>query len=177
MITKNFKTILATLLQKLSATKALLPIVGRDGDTYYNTIASTTNNFPLSNPSTTLQLSVSGNGILLGTDGTTPTENDHDLKSQITSGISAAVTSEQDVDSANNPYLKFTMVVNNNTSSDITIREIGYAQNVTVTTKKGTQSTTATSVLIDRTVLSTPITVPANGSAGIVYTLKTVMPT
>lgn len=69
----------------------------------------------------------------------------------------------------------------NTTENDIIVREVSYAQAVSKANTKGsnvaTNSTGVAIMTIDRTVLDTPVTVPANDSASITYRLKTILPT
>lgn len=177
MITKNFKALLAVILQSAgnTDTNGLLPIKSQTGTTIY--LSFRQNGFPYSvYNSVSIASSASNNGIRLGTGNTQATENDYNLESRITSGLTAsspAVT--YDVDENGNPYKEFLFTLTNTTNSDITVAEIGYFQQVYTSTSKGANTSTTT-IMLDRTVLSTPVTVPANDSAAIKYTLKTIMP-
>lgn len=176
MITKSFKNVLAAMLQRNNGgAYGFLSIVAVGGTTYYCANSSTSSNYPFTAPIETVTTNINYNGIRLGTDNTPATENDYDLKSQITSGITGTASKVQGVDASGNPYLTYTILVTNTTASDITVREIGYVQSVQGTASQGGTGASARNVLIDRTVLDTPVTIPANDSAGIKYTLKTVV--
>lgn len=178
MITKNFKARIATLLQMSTMTgsdTALVPVKGIDGSAAYASCYSS-NNFPY-NVTTSVSFSSSGAGIRVGTGGTAASEDDYKLEAQITSGMSASsVTPTYNVDGSGNPYLEYLFTLTNNTSNDITVREIGYVQSLRVASTQGGKANTSSNFLFDRTVLDTPVTVPANDSAAIKYKLKTVMP-
>lgn len=171
MITRNFKMFLAAILQIKSsaATPGYLPVVNVSNVTKYlgfytSTIANTV-----------LVNSLTNAGIWIGTGSDSPTENDYNLKSRITSGLTASTpTTTQGVDSDGNPYLTYLFTLTNTTSSDITVSEIGYVQNGGASSAIG-ESTSLDRFLLDRTVLDSPVTVPAGGSAAIEYTLKTVL--
>ena len=113
---------------------------------------------------TTFTTSNVGIGISLGSGSTPAAETDYALESIITSGISTSIITAMQQDSNGNPQTIDTITVTNTGSSDITIGEIG----MTVTPKN---SGTLIYVLVDRTVLDSPITIPANESAVITYTI------
>ena len=97
--------------------------------------------------------------------GTTPaTVNDYKLESQIDSGITVAnpskVTTEQ-----TDSYILWTVTFGVSASVETTISEIG------LISKAYTPSGVA-NTLVDRTVLDTPITIPAGQSKQITYTIR-----
>ena len=177
MITKNFKARVATLLQMSSTTgspTALVPVKGINGSVAYASCYSS-NNFPHS-VTTSVSFSSSSPGIHVGTGDTAATEDDYKLETQITSGMSAgSATPTYNVDGSGNPYLEYLFTLTNTTSSDIVVREIGYVQSLRVANTQGGSANTSAYFLFDRTVLDTPVTVPANDSAAIKYRLKTVL--
>ena len=179
MITKNFKAIIACLLQSSSTSGnsgGLIPVKDTSGTTQY--LSSKFSAFPYT-VGTTVRISTgSQSGIWLVTGTTQPTENDYNLESRITSGLSASTpTITYGVDISGNPYKELLFTLTNTTSSDISISEIGFFQESFVAATQGAiPGSSATAIMLDRTVLSTPVTVPANDSAAIKYTLKTVMP-
>lgn len=112
-------------------------------------------------------------GVAFGSDGTTATENDYKLGSQIT-GISVPTTPtvETVFDDVNHLYIaRLDYAVSNNTGSDITIREIGVFSRFNSTTTRGnaasSSASTRYSIMMDRTVLDSPVTIP-NGTAATV---------
>jgi len=181
MITKNFKARIATLLQMTSSGnsssggKGLLSVKDVGGTTRYMCCYSN-NSFPQS-ISVSVIFSANTNGIQIGTGNTAATEDDYKLETQITNGMSASSPALTcDVDSSGNPYIEYLFTLTNTTSSDITVREIGYVQQFRLAdTQGGSFSSTSRYLLLDRTVLDTPVTVPANDSAAIKYRLKTVL--
>ena len=97
--------------------------------------------------------------------GTTPaTVNDYKLESQIGSDITvanpSAVTTEQ-----TDSYISWTVTFGVSASVEKTISEIGLISEVY--TPSGNITT-----LVDRTVLDTPITIPAGQSKQITYTIR-----
>jgi len=122
------------------------------------------------------------NGIWLGTGNRTPSEDDYDLQSTITAGISASVSDVvPGLDEDGDPCLTYTIAVTNTGSDSITISEVGYRQNAACSVIKDVEATTSVirmgrPLLLDRTVLESPLTLASNGDAGsIIYTLKTAI--
>lgn len=97
--------------------------------------------------------------------GTTPaTVNDYKLESEITTGISVSsqdVTTTEQTDS----YILWTATFGVKASVETTISEIGLFSHVYTTSGNLT-------ALVDRTVLDTPITIPAGQSKQITYTIR-----
>ena len=178
MITKNFKAILASVLQSLgsvSGYKAVVPVKKTNGDSGY-TPPYFTSEYP-NTVGTSVQFSASNSGIHVGTGDTAPTEDDYNLESMVTSGLSASSpAATRDADNDGNPFVEFLFTLTNTTGSDIVIKEIGYFQKIIFNTTYKSTSSSDTTVMLDRTVLSTPVTVPANDSAAIKYRLTTVLP-
>lgn len=176
MLTKNFKALMATILESNNGAGrvGILPIKQPNGTVYYIT-PSFSNCFP-SNTSYYFTTSRDSTGIQLGTGSTPSTEDDYTLESIITGGLNASsAITHCDVDSSGNPFLDLDLTVTNTSSNDITVREIGYCQTIQCTTTKGGTSYTGRSFLLDRTVLSNPVTIPAGQYAVIRYTLKTII--
>jgi len=177
MITKNFKAILASVLQCLgsvSGYKAVVPVKKTNGDSGYTSPYFT--GYP-STVDTGVRFSASSQGIHVGTGDTAPTEDDYNLESTVTSGLSSSSPSAtRDADNDGNPFVEFLFTLTNTTGSDIVIKEIGYFQKIIFNTTYKSTSSSDTVVMLDRTVLSTPVTVPANDSAAVKYRLTTVLP-
>lgn len=113
-------------------------------------------------------------GIVVGSGDTAASENDYVLANKITSGLSATVAQSTAYDSETDKTSAYSVItLTNSTGSDIVIKEIGcYAVFGTATELGGTINTGGgrrKCALIDRTVLETPVTVPANGNAVIRY--------
>ena len=170
MVTKNFKNILAMALESgnnmgcLKCT-AVTGVIGYLSGNF---------GFPAS-PTTTLTNNDSAAGISVGTGTTAATEDDYNLEDTLTSGVNLTLTgTEYGADSPWYPYVQYSITITNTGSSTVTVTEIGYKQ--TVGLKKTIGSTVAAAnsvVLIDRTVLDSPVTI-SPGDAGIVtYKLRT----
>lgn len=118
--------------------------------------------------STDIDLSVSttqGSGlcICVGTGTTAPTKDDITLATPISvSDISCS--SSQNAYSTNKTRI-ITSILVNNTANDITIKETGLLMNMFV------NSYFSYKILLDRTVLESPITIPAGESRTLMYEL------
>lgn len=175
MINKNFKAVVATLLQARdynSLEYGMVEVKKTDGTTKY--LCPTFNYFPRS-VSSTVSFTTDGQGIGVGTGTTLPTEDDYNLEHRITSGLSASTPAiTKGVDSDDNPYLEYVFTLTNSTASDITITEIGYFQLFYASDTRNSSRSNA-NLMLDRTLLDQPVIVPANSTAAIKYQLKTVI--
>lgn len=120
--------------------------------------------------------SIQGNainaGISVGTSDTPATDEDYILGATITSGLSGVVTNTHGMDD-NDPYVIFNVVLSNTTTSDIVVKEIGLKISMSSgSSPNSTSGISSSAVLVDRTVLDTPLTVPARGNAALQYKLK-----
>lgn len=178
MITKWYRRLLGCLPAMLSSstTFAQVPIVDASGSTRY--IGGRHAADGLLAPSNALQLGSSNTsyGIRVGS-GTRPaTDEDYALESQVTSGLTATVTTNVvEYDASGNPTAKIGLTITNTSDSDITIAEVGSFQNVRSAATAGGTST-ARATLFDRTVLDSPITIPAGGAAVLTYRIGGVLP-
>lgn len=171
MFTKWFKNCIKGMIACAGGGFTLdLPVKNVSNTTYY---FGNMNTYPGS-VTATFATTATNSGIHVGTGNTAATENDYALESPITSGMSGVVTVNKFIDaSTNNPCVTYNMVLTNTTSSDVVVKEVGFYQQVALGASAGATSTTNRTILVDRTVLDTPVTVPANGNAAIYYTLKT----
>lgn len=108
-----------------------------------------------------------GNGyLMLGTGTTAPTEDDYRLESPITTNLSCDSVSV----SRTSLTKTYTATFTNSGSSDITVTEVGFIvyilYNYTNTDERSDH------FLMDRTVLDTPITIPAGESRTVTYELS-----
>ena len=114
-------------------------------------------------------------GIAVGSSDTAATEDDYILGNLITTLKQSAVPQVSLVYDAENTKLiaRIDLPLVNDTAEDIIVREIGrFASYYTTATKGAMPSNSASTkrcVLVERTVLETPVTVPANGTATIRY--------
>lgn len=173
MRTKNFINLMAMMFQRSNVNKGLLPVVGRDSVTYYvgPTTPGNSSGFPYAG-TWTLQTNANSSGFCVGSGSTAATENDYELASMITSGLSASVVATASLDGGN-PTAVYDLTITNTGSEAVTIAEIGFKQNLYTTTTEGGTSFSNRVFLLDRTVLDEPVIIPAGEFAVIRYTLKT----
>lgn len=174
MITKNFKAIMAAVLESCgnATTNGYLPVKNTSGVTCY--MGGRFYGFPYSESYTVIF--TPGSGVHVGSGNTAPTEDDYDLESEITSGLTANTAAPIfNVDADGNPYIDIVFTLTNTTASDITVREVGYVQQNMTASTLGSPVNDSARLLMDRTLLDSPVIVPANGAAAIKYTLKTLI--
>lgn len=104
--------------------------------------------------------------IILGNGTTEPTPEDYCLESQITENLSCDSVSV----SRNTTVKTYTATFSNSGTSPMTITEIGYVSRFAWSYYDG--SLKYDNFLMDRTVLETPITIPAGESRTVTYELS-----
>jgi len=175
MLTNNFKKILFKVIfgfsvnatdyppAKFSNIPTLISISGSsrhlsDYDVWFPTVNS------LSTLNTT---PTNGRGyIILGNGTTEPTPEDYRLESQITENLSCDNVSV----SRNTTIKTYTATFSNSGTSPMTVTEIGYVSRFVWDYTFGDYS--FDNFLMDRTVLDTPITIPAGESRTVTYELS-----
>lgn len=114
------------------------------------------------NPTATM-----GNGyLMLGTGTTAPTADDYHLESPITTNLSCDSVSV----SRTSLTKTYTATFTNSGSSDITVTEVGFI--VYILYLYSNSNKKSDNFLMDRTVLDTPITIPAGESRTVTYELS-----
>lgn len=175
MLTKNFDALMGLILTANgSVVKGQLPVVDV---TNFSSYAA--NQVYSSMPATVyidFALPANNAGISVGSGGTAATRNDYQLESPITAGLSGLMNRVAGLDANGYPFLQFDIMLTNVSDSDITIREIGYKQSLRVCDTLGGTSIGNRTCLIDRSVLSSAVTIAPGNYAVIRYTLKTVIP-
>jgi hypothetical protein len=180
MITNNFKKILtmcifssegrdnetpkvpASNLPTLISTDGVEKIMKTTSGNYttqmMNSFVNVMNHLSTNGPHNTLYLKV-------GTGTTTPTEDDYELAT-----VNTDISCDTIVVGNSVNYTKtYTATFSNPTSSDITVTEVGLYGNIQYI--NNSQTTEYTDCMFDRTVLTTPITIPAGESKAITYEL------
>ncbi len=108
-----------------------------------------------------------GNGyLMLGTGTTAPTANDYHLESPITTNLSCDSVSV----SRTSLTKTYTATFTNSGSSDITVTEVGFIVYIYYVYSSNNEN--SDHFLMDRTVLETPITIPAGESRTVTYELS-----
>jgi len=114
-----------------------------------------------------------GDGIYVGSGSDAESEDSYTLSEPITSGISGNVTRSYVYNPAGELVIRYTVLITNSSSSDITITEIGKVGRVpTIGTLGGTLNTSAQKAfLLDRTLLESPLVIAAGDTGAINYDL------
>ena len=109
-------------------------------------------------------------GVILGDGDTQPTPDDYKLAGNIITGVGYTKTLTRVV-SETAVTAKAIYTITNNNSTEINIKEIGI-----IGTTNG-NSTASEKFLLERTVLDTPVTIPAGGIGQVEYTITFNLPT
>jgi len=172
MITKNYENLLAAMLASSSSRFGSLPVVSVEGLTKF--LNNTFSNFPNSRTAT-LTTSQTSAGISIGTGDTMPTKGDMNLERTITGGVVLTLVSvATGCDEPGSPFVEYAITVTNTGSNPLTIREIGYKQTLNGAVSPGDTQNESVVCLLDRTVLSYPLTIQAGDAGVIKYKLCTV---
>ena len=110
-------------------------------------------------------------GVILGDGDTAPTPGDYKLAGEIVTGFTYSKTLKRVV-SDTAVTAKAIYTITNTNSTEITIKEIGLIGSATSAPSNG-----AAKILLDRTVLDTPVTIPAGGIGQVEYTITFNLPT
>ena len=161
MLTKNFYSFIRAAFQKVSA-----EFTTTEGTAKQSGFISTPSPpFEVMNKWTT---KTGATGVSFGT-GTTPaTVSDYWLESILTSSQISVVTPSAVSFSRLDTYDEYSVTfgVTNITSNDITISEVG------LTAMPASSGSSMCYALVDRTLLDTPVTIPAGQSKQITYTIR-----
>ena len=176
MITKQFKALVALLLQANSDNQnGIFQCKDTLGNTIYLTSYWSTSHYPGNNYQN-VRFSNGLVGIVVGSGSTPSSENDYSLESMIKSGLSATTpTLESSIDNNGNVVLSATFSLTNTSDSPITVSEIGYVCKHPGAIAYNQANTGDKSILLDRTVLESPVVIGAGNSATIRYDRKTVI--
>lgn len=166
MVSNNAQSVIKQILAS-GDTVGLLPVTDVGGTTRYVADFSA---YPAV-VEAAFTLTAADAGISVGSGTTAAAATDYQLVSTITSGLTGTVTIAKEVDASGNAGITFQVTLTNTSSSNISISEIGYKQEIAAA--DATEGTTATDrvFLLDRSVFET-ITLEPNGQAAIDYTLK-----
>ena len=110
-------------------------------------------------------------GVLFGTGDTPASLDDYKLAGDMIQNIAATISKTYSYSEAQ-PSLKAVYTITNNNAAAITIKEVALNVQYTRTSSGGTSG-----CVIDRTVLDTPVTIPAGGVGQVVYTITFNYPT
>ena len=162
MLTKNFYSYMVAKLSDLNTSCVLID--GKQSEIKSN--SSGTKVFAAMLKRSTNSADDKG-GVLFGA-GTAPaTVQDYKLDAPITTGLSIIFPNNLTYAKGNSfEDVAVTYGVTNTSSSEITISEIGLVATIYIS------GNLYESILVDRTVLDTPVTIPAGESKQIAYTIR-----
>ena len=170
MITSGFKNAVSQMLSNGDTAKGLLPIKDVSGTTVY---LADYDDFPY-DVETGFTLTASAAGISVGSGSTAATENDYQLVTPITSGLTGVVTVSKGVESGS-AYITLNIALTNTSGSSISVSEICYKQEFKVAATQSGTTTSSAVCMVDRSVLDTALTIAASGQAVLTYKLKTAL--
>ena len=111
-------------------------------------------------------------GVYFGTGTTAATKNDYALESPITSGLTITNPSRLVTKNMNERHIFVSdFVVRNDTSNNIVINEVGIFTPTSSENGASVNSVAVSHVLMERTVLDAPITIPAGEARLIEYAI------
>ena len=168
MVTKNWYTVLKAQMARTTILNGLRDTSGITYNAGYGTGSNYVFLDTMVPRAGGLNFSRSSTGVVLGSGSTPPTLDDYTLEEMIESGLSGSVTNTA-VDENHNVTKTYT--ITNTSDEDITITEIGihgwaYTQ----------ENRNSVCLLIDRTLLEEPVTIPAGGVGIVTYTLGINIP-
>lgn len=114
----------------------------------------------------------SSRGVCFGDGDTPPTPADLNISGNVFSTYNALYSLSTGVDDSGHLYVKARYTITNTGNEAFTIKEIGLFAAPSL--RKGPDIVVAGSfsILLDRTVLDTPVTIPAGGFGQVVYTIR-----
>ena len=170
MLTKNIYAFMPTMLIGAGIAKGMVPFKNTNGVEYY--FSPSFSYYPYN---IYTSYSTSGDpGIWLGRDSTAENEDDYNLHSRITSGLSVTVVSRTLYEENGYSVLDIKLNVANTSSANITIGEIGYFQRAYCAINMHLTSTTTVTFMVDRTVLDPVVDLAAGEATIIDYKLKII---
>lgn len=175
MITKNAKTALASLfsISNFGGQYNYMPMTDVSGATRY--IGWNNQGWPSTSYGylTSFSTSLNSTGIKVGSSNAVESASDYTLTSLITTGISGSIAIQsRTVDASGNSKVTLLVTITNTGATDVTISEIGYFVQMKGGTTVGSTTTTNYYIMLDRTLLDTPVTIPAGSSATITYAIQ-----
>ena len=174
MITKNWYKTIATLMfceRGASWDVGILGTGGVSSAQYFYNNASFSYAYNLVEALQKIDTDYEGSGVRFGTGNTPVTLDDYKLSGDIITTLSGAYSISKGADAAG-AYITALYTLTNTGSSDVTVSEVGTFVHI-----NKTNSSTHAYPMIDRTVLDTPVTIPAGGIGQVVYTITFNYPT
>ena len=171
MVTKNFYKMLAAMMANLQDFTA----TSFDGSTVTMNEYNWETKFEWNTLLSKLQTSAnSNNGVVLGDGDTPPTFEDYTLAGNpISNFVFTASISRLNIDNSG-AMIRALYTITNNNSVEITIKELCLIVNAT---QFSSSYDAKNKIVLDRTVLDTPVTIPAGGIGQVEYTITFNLPT
>ena len=115
-------------------------------------------------------------GFQIGSGSTAPAETDYKLNTQITSGFSGSLSyTERGIDNGS-LYMEFGLLITNTGSSNLTVAEVGIVtNNIKCCNSSSATSASNQDVMIERTLLSSPVTIAPTETTLIKYRVTSSM--
>jgi hypothetical protein len=175
MVTRNWYNAMTTRLFGVTIANGIVDYSGTKRDSFYydsDTILGMYYFSPFRLIQNGVKTTQSSIGLVLGDGDTAPSLNDYKVSGNVLSSISASVTPNQEMDDTG-ATLTALITVTNTGESEITIREICLFGRVYYSSSTSGYCTCC----LDRTVLDTPVTIPAGGVGQVEYTIRMPYPT
>lgn len=174
MLTKSAKRIMAAVFAMLgtdSVDRYFIPFKGISNDTRYAKLSN--ENWPAINGYEFLRnITNLSAGIAVGSGTTAATDDDYTLENAIPYSNLNGYVSILNISMKNDyPCVELLVSVSNIGNSTFTVSEIGYFMRENSKTSPDASFGIAATMLIDRSVLSTPITIAAGETKEIKYTI------
>ena len=174
MITKNwYKTIASLMFCETGKywNPGILDTNGNSCEHYVYYSSSLSPVYNLAEALKSIDTDYTGKGVRFGTGNTPATLDDYKLSGDIITTLSGNCAISNGVD-ADGAYVTALYTLTNTGNSDVTVAEVG-----TFVYINRTSTSTKAYPMIDRTVLDTPVTIPAGGIGQVVYTITFNYPT
>lgn len=175
MFLDNYYKILGMYFMYRFAGVSLTLPNGTSANAYYYNANTASHNLCLDNLQT-LSTSYSSVGVIFGDGTTPPTHTDYCLSGDVVTGIVASSTRKATGtdDAAENTVL---FTITNNNAKAVTIGEVGYVGYINFYTGPTGSGTNSDRLLLERTLLESPITIEPGGVGQVTYTLRMNYPT
>ena len=170
MLTKNAKKLLsaAFLSRETQSTIANIPVVEENGNTI-NSVIWPYNTWPTNTKYYKFRTGNAVDGICIGSGTTTPTDDDYCMESKIT-GVTGRIVTNAPLGGAGGYPMTIMVIVENTTDSAITISEVGCFAHTFIYNGSGIPLDLHP-IMLDHSLLDTPVTIPAGETGLIIYTI------
>lgn len=163
MLTKNYYNVFAVLSTGITMSNGGVLPSGSKQTIYHHNSTLTALNFYAG--TSNVLTAVTGIGIVFGDGTTEPTIDDHKLSGNIITNISKIGDSYSYKVTSDGYVCTKTVIIKNTGTESITVGEVGWISLV------NSGNSTAFYALLDRTLLDSPVVIPAGKSAQIDYSV------